>query len=483
MPTKGEWTPRVSGARGNFREGRKRLLERLVPGGGRAKGFWAAWRFAAKGPGTGRVRLSVALAACAVVAGLSRSGAVGSAVASARGPGVAKPVADRQCLGCHGEEGFGQKEAGRDLFVDKQRLADSAHGRLRCVECHAALTFVPHQPFVAREVDCRRCHTEATSKMRLGVHGIALAKGDASLPACVDCHGGHEIELLSREKRLIFKERLVAVCVGCHTSEAIAARLNLPRSDVILGFKNSTHRRRARADEGKLPLCADCHGAHGAGLADGGQSKASRAAGCGSCHGTQEAQWQGSVHAAGAGTDDASACGCLDCHTEHRLRLWATDPKAAAKSSRSCGACHEPRPIKGKLALKAGGDSAGGAYHGIFVRFGTTYAAACESCHGYHDVRPASHPFSRVNVKNLVRECARCHEVGEAEMKGRSLHGVSPRKPEKPRWVGAIDSPWIWPAAVVFFTILGFVAVFLYALIGKAGRRPEMELPQGRGLK
>ncbi len=459
------------------------MPRRLLRSGGE-KPCGEAGRFAAKGSGTGRMRLSVALAACTAAAGLFWSGAVGAAVGGAQAAGAAKRVADRQCLGCHGEKGFGRKETGRDLFVDKQRLADSAHGRLRCVECHAALTSVPHQPFVAREVDCRRCHTEATSKMRLGAHGVPLAKGDASLPACVDCHGGHEIELLSQEKRPILKERLVAVCVGCHTSEAMAARLNLPRSDVIVGFKNSTHGlRRERAEEGKLPLCADCHGAHGAGLADRGQSKASRAAACGSCHGAQEAQWQGSVHAPAAGADDASACGCLDCHTEHRLRLWATDAKAAEKSARSCGACHEPRPLKGKLALKPASDSGGGVYHGIFVRFGTTYGGACESCHGYHDVRPASHPFSRVNAQNLVRECAKCHEVGEAALTGMSLHGVSARKPEKPRWVGALDSPWIWPAAIVFFTISGFAAVLLYALIGRAGRSREIELPQGGGSK
>jgi len=430
------------------------------------------------------MRLALALAACTVAGGLSWSGAVGSAVASAEGAGAARPVADRQCLGCHGEKGFGRKETGRDLFVDSRRLAESVHKQLRCVQCHTALTSVPHQPFVAREVDCRRCHAEASSKMRLGAHGVPLAKGDANLPVCADCHGGHQIQSLSQERRSILKERLVAVCMGCHTSEAIAARLNLLRSDVILGFKNSTHGpRRERAGKGALPLCADCHGAHGAGLADRGQSKASRTAGCGSCHGTEEAQWQGSVHAPGAGGDDASACGCLDCHTEHRLRLWATDPKAAAKSSRSCGACHEPRPLKERLALKAASDGAGGAYHGIFVRFGTTYAAACESCHGYHDVRPGSHPFSRVNAQNLVRECAKCHEIGQVEVKGMSFHGASPRKPEKPRWVGALDSPWIWPAAIVSFTILGFAVVLLYGLIGRAGRSSEMEPTQGRGSK
>jgi len=36
-------------------------------------------------------------------------------------------------------------------------------------------------------------------------------------------------------------------------------------------------------------------------------------------------------------------------------------------------------------------------------------AANCASCHGNHDVRPASDPASTINPKNLEKTCGACH--------------------------------------------------------------------------
>jgi cytochrome b subunit of formate dehydrogenase len=49
------------------------------------------------------------------------------------------------------------------------------------------------------------------------------------------------------------------------------------------------------------------------------------------------------------------------------------------------------------------------SFHGLALQGGNLAAANCASCHGVHDILPASNPLSTINPKNLPQTCGKCH--------------------------------------------------------------------------
>jgi|GEM_PF-234474 len=87
------------------------------------------------------------------------------------------------CLTCHQDREL-KTEAGKSLFVDREKFLDSAHGRaeISCVDCHADLKEVgdfPHEPKLS-PVDCGRCHPGAGRRFAEGqIHFTAVKGGPA----------------------------------------------------------------------------------------------------------------------------------------------------------------------------------------------------------------------------------------------------------------------------------------------------------------
>ena len=50
-----------------------------------------------------------------------------------------------------------------------------------------------------------------------------------------------------------------------------------------------------------------------------------------------------------------------------------------------------------------------GSFHGLAGARGDRRVANCASCHGIHEIRPSSNPFSRIHPTNLGRTCGECH--------------------------------------------------------------------------
>ncbi|HUI96349.1 MAG TPA: hypothetical protein VLX44_11390, partial [Xanthobacteraceae bacterium] len=89
----------------------------------------------------------------------------------------AAQLANAECLGCHGAEGFSAPTAdgqARALFVPESQFANSVHGiaGLSCVDCHASITETPHKNLPATPAaraqqrlemnrTCANCHGEA----------------------------------------------------------------------------------------------------------------------------------------------------------------------------------------------------------------------------------------------------------------------------------------------------------------------------------
>jgi formate dehydrogenase gamma subunit len=103
---------------------------------------------------------------------------------------------------------------------------------------------------------------------------------------------------------------------------------------------------------------------------------------------------------------------CTDCHGEHSIRA-ARDPASrvsVASVSKTCASCHEAEGISEKYDIPGGRlETYADSFHGLAVRGGSTVAANCASCHGFHDIRPSSDPKSSISKENLPATCGKCH--------------------------------------------------------------------------
>jgi hypothetical protein len=78
--------------------------------------------------------------------------------------------------------------------------------------------------------------------------------------------------------------------------------------------------------------------------------------------------------------------------------------------------------------------------------------ATCASCHGAHDVLPASNPASLVSAQNRVATCAKCHPGASANFASFDPHA---NKHDKAR-----DPIYYYAAKFMEFLLLGVFALF-----------------------
>jgi len=73
------------------------------------------------------------------------------------------------------------------------------------------------------------------------------------------------------------------------------------------------------------------------------------------------------------------------------------------------------------------------SYHGLALEGGSIRVANCVSCHGAHNIKPASDPTSTINKKNLVKTCGKCHPgANENFTKGRIHISLETAKEQEP---------------------------------------------------
>jgi len=326
-----------------------------------------------------RLRLGFRRLTVALVAGARLVSLATCASASARAPVQVSPALaqdDDFCLGCHGPATHAKDAP----LTDRGPLRDSAHAAVKCSECHTSVTTLPHRASLP-PVDCTRCHSgntkqaslkaQAGKEAPLDAHSEVTQSGVKGLPACVNCHGTHDVHAVSEVGSHVGRRHIASTCGTCHQQEARE-------------YRDSVHGSKALADNPDVPTCVTCHPEH-ARLGRKGVFQEGVMKMCGSCHesavlqekyafaGDRLASYLGSYHGVATQLGYKRTANCASCHGSH-LILPTRDPRSAtnpANLPRTCGQCHpkaNDNVTRGKIHVMAHSES-GGLLYRINVTF------------------------------------------------------------------------------------------------------------------
>ena len=224
---------------------------------------------------------------------------------------------------------------------------------------------------------CMECHGDKTltttnaagKEVSLFVDLTMLAASVHKTNTCASCHA--DITTEHPDENVAAKP---ANCMGCHPSQMESYTASVHG----LAFKNG------RADSA---TCSDCHDGHTVlppTSPDSPLHFSKLAQTCGACHGQAAADLAVSVHGKAVATGHRDAPTCTDCHSEHKIEaLKSMSPLQI--SADVCSKCHSSERLNTKYKLppdrvKTFFES----YHGLAAQYGSTRAANCASCHGYH---------------------------------------------------------------------------------------------------
>lgn len=253
-----------------------------------------------------------------------------------------------------------------------------------------------------KNADCLECHADQTlsktnsagKAIRLFVDAAKFAAATHRTNTCVSCH--RDLTEQHPDDNLAAKP---VSCSGCHERQSAT-------------YGASVHGIAAQHGDASAPTCQDCHGTHEVLPPNSPQSPwhiSRQAATCGACHDQAAADYAASIHGKALANGVREAPTCTDCHSEHRIESLKN--RTSRKISEDvCSRCHASERLNTKYNLP--GDRVQtffASYHGLASQYGSTLAANCGSCHGYHKVLPSADPHSTIHKSNLVATCGQCH--------------------------------------------------------------------------
>lgn len=299
---------------------------------------------------------------------------------------------------------------------------------------------------------------------------------------CLDCHGdntlfktnsaGKAISLFVDAARLKLSAHKTNSCISCHVG--IAAKHpddNQPVAPVNCGrcharqmesFDSSVHGLALKAGHADAATCQDCHDSHEI-ISDNSPTSpiyfTRQAETCGACHDKEARDWAASVHGRAVMAGSLDAPTCTGCHDEHKIRSL-TGNSAIMISEEVCSRCHTSERLNTKYNLPADRvKTFFESYHGLAAQYGSTVAANCASCHGFHKILPSSDPNSTINKLHLVETCGKCHPgasrefaLGKVHVEPDGMAGGTDFSSRLNRWVRRIY------LALIFITIGAMLA-------------------------
>ncbi len=395
---------------------------------------------------------------------------LGLSVAAERA--VAAGPTNQECLGCHADKEMKKVADGKSvsLFVSEAALKKSVHGPLACTDCHTSITEVPHAEKVApvqcqtchdgeastlgasihgaAGIDCqschgthgippaktlgaqpcKACHQDTVNSYLQSVHGRASSQGVRDAARCFDCHGGaHQVRAQADPQSPTSRTRMAETCGRCHADRALVQRRQIPIPEAYQLYQKSVHGRAVAAGK-QAATCNDCHRSHNLRRANDPASSVYREnvpQTCGKCHAQESKEYLGSIHGTAMRNGATDAPVCTDCHGEHLIRA-PNDPESSvsvARVSKTCASCHEVARINEKYGIPGGRvETYADSFHGLAVRGGSTVAANCASCHGFHNIRSSSDPLSTIAKANLPTTCGKCHPGAGANFAEGQVH-------------------------------------------------------------
>ncbi|MBC8344868.1 MAG: cytochrome b/b6 domain-containing protein [Candidatus Marinimicrobia bacterium] len=109
---------------------------------------------------------------------------------------------------------------------------------------------------------CGQCHEGIFDAYEKSVHWQALIRGERESPACVDCHGEHEIIESSDPNSPVSKRRSAEeTCARCHQDDRLVQKYGLDEGK-ISSYQDSYHGLAVMNGDENSATCYDCHGAH-----------------------------------------------------------------------------------------------------------------------------------------------------------------------------------------------------------------------------
>jgi len=282
----------------------------------------------------------------------------------------------------------------------------------------AALGLALQLPAVAglKDSDCLECHSDKT-----------LTKTNAL---------GKEISLYVDPAKLTASAHKTNTCASCHSDlttkhpdDNVAAKpvncrqCHERQTD---SYGASVHGIALKAGRKDAANCQDCHDSHEASAPTSPASPlhvTNQAKTCGACHDKEAAEFAVSVHGQALAEGKRDAPTCTDCHSEHRIQSLSGNGASRRISEDVCSRCHASERLNTKYNLPTDRvrtffDS----YHGLASSYGSTLAANCASCHGFHKILPSADANSTIHSSHLVETCGKCHPGANEKFSFGKIH-------------------------------------------------------------
>jgi len=299
--------------------------------------------------------------------------------------------------------------------------------------------------------DCLDCHSDNTlyktnsagKAISLFVDQAKLAASAHGTNACISCHADVTLKHPDDNKPL-----QPVNCATCHQRQTDS-------------YGASVHGLAHKSGQADAATCQDCHDSHEVLPSSSPASPlyfTKQSETCGACHPKEAQDVEASVHgkAVAAGKRDAPTC--TDCHSEHKIEGLKTASNLKI-SEEVCSRCHASERLNTKYNLpndrvKTFFDS----YHGLAAQYGSTLAANCGSCHGYHKILPSSDPGSTINKAHLVQTCGKCHPGANEKFAFGKIH-VDTAAAQSPTDFASTVNWWVRRIylALIFVTIGGML--------------------------
>lgn len=285
----------------------------------------------------------------------------------------------------------------------------------------------------------------ATASIASAVRASPEAAPPISNNSCMECHGdktltttntaGKEISLFVDLSKLAASVHKTNTCASCHTDikskhpddnvpvkSANCAGCHAPQTE---SYAASVHGLALKAGRADSATCSDCHDGHTVLPPTSSESPlhfSKLAQTCGACHDQAANEVADGVHGKAVAAGHREAPTCTDCHSEHKIEaLKATS--SLKISAEICSKCHASERLNTKFKLPSDRvKTFFESYHGLAAQYGSTLAANCASCHGYHRILPSSDPHSTIHKDHLVETCGTCHPGANANFAQSKVH-------------------------------------------------------------